>query len=199
MNNLWNYKTYKQNRSDFLKTSYDSKNNISLSNSKYDNVVDMDSAKDWYANNVDSNFSKYYLSVDALSIINNQVVFVEFKDCDVRKERKNILQKVHDSISLHCSVTRESVFDVRNCYDFILVYREKKNYSKAFGVKQLTIDIPQDEHPMRRFQKWFSYKAGNWEMILFGFHELQGKLFRGVHTYSESQFAKFLVANGITV
>ncbi len=27
---------------------------------------------------------------------------------------------------------------------------------------------------------------------------IEGRLFRVVHTYSESQFAKFLVANGIT-
>ena len=77
------------------------------------------------------------------------------------------------------------------------MYREKENNSRAYGVRQLSIDMQTDEHPMRHFQKWFSYKAGNWEIILFGFHELQGRLFRVVHTYSESQFAKFLVANGI--
>lgn len=196
MINLWDYEAFSKSQSDFKHTSYDSDNEVWLSDSEYDEVVSLDDTK------ADIDELKDFMSMDALSKINQQLYFVEFKNQKIDHFlRKEIIDKANGSVNIYCSVTRESFMQVIHEYECIVVYAKKKNSSRPYGVKQIEFVSNSSDlsiSSMRVFGDYFLAKAKT-EIVRFGMHEMQGRYFRAVHTYDEKRFARFLRDNGILV
>lgn len=164
-------------RSTLKETSFDSAKNEYMIESN-DEVVDFDLVKRKYTNGLGLS-EDCAKSVDALFEKNGRIVFAEFKNCDIKKKRGAIRDKIYNSILIYCDITGQTVKKLRDNSDFVLVYNGKDN---SYG-------HPGEEHFGYISDKVFKY--ANKREILFGFDKLKGLYFNDVYTMNEREFKDY--------
>ena len=106
-------------------------------------------------------------------------VFVEFKNCPITDRiRKDIRLKLSDSLLIYNDITGTDLSYSREHGEFIIVYSEAKNPSSAEYREKIVSSI------MEKAQE---------ELIRFGFDRHKGSYMKDVHTYTEKQFAEYML------
>lgn len=118
-------------------------------------------------------------SVDALAVIGNQDVFIEFKNGKMCNEKQNVKNKVRDSLLILNDILKWTISDTRENLSFILVYNESKNPCRHSSASQQIIS----NHIMSQ---------ANTEEIKFGLDVFLTLYFKEVHTYTEAEFEAYL-------
>ena len=92
-------------------------------------VVNFDSAKSRYVENLETKLNDTPASVDALHCDPSGIsTFIEFKNGNLDGARyREIHRKVRDSLLLLGDIAKLHIGDTRTNMDFILVYNEQKN------------------------------------------------------------------------
>lgn len=148
-------------------------------------AVDFDMVKRCYANRFGVSEDRI-CSVDGLFSAENSLVFVEFKNGAV--ERRNVKDKIRDSLLIFCDITHETISFTRQNVEFVLVYNEEKNplpnqYTKGIQASG-----------SRRYISKRLAQMGGTEIVLFDLDRYNTLYFKKVHTYSQEEFEIFLSA-----
>lgn len=146
-------------------------------------VISFDTIKTKYANSLNLSEEVAY-SIDALLVkdenIDNGIFFVEFKNGKIDgKMKKNIANKVRDSLLIYNDIQRVPISYMREHAVFILVYNGLKNM----------------EGHHRNYIAQSVMRSANEELIRFDLERFRHLYFREVHTYTENQFERFLEDN----
>ncbi len=150
-------------------------------------AVNFDDVKTKYVNSLGLT-EEFATSFDALlSGKANNLVFIEFKNGDMKNQKRNVKDKIRDGLLIFCDIVGENITYSRKNVDFLLVYNGNKNPLP----NQLTRERPQESISRTIIQKLIMSKA-NKEFILFGLEKFQKLYFREVHTYTELEFEKYL-------
>lgn len=141
-------------------------------------AIDFDLVKRKYANSLGLSEDKAH-SVDAIVITKeeNLEYFIEFKNGKVEgKTKRNIKDKIRDSLLIYSDVTLKNVSYTRKNAIFILVYNEEKNKrgKSLDDIRSHLMDKAQIEE--RRFD----------------LEKFEDIFFKEVHTYTEKQFDNFI-------
>lgn len=126
-------------------------------------------------------------SVDAILNTSNGIVFIEFKNGNMKSERAKVKTKLRDSLLIFGGITGKTITYTRDNIDFILVYNESKNPLP----NQLTRGIVQDSPSRISIAKHIAQK-GKQEFILYDLERFKNLFFRNVHTYTEHEFESFM-------
>ncbi len=178
------YKILEENRSTLKKLSWDNSNNSFMTDSTHE-AVDFDKVKTKYTNNLDLS-EENAKSVDALTVIANEDVFIEFKNGNMKNEKKSVESKIRDSLLILGDIVGCNISQTRETMNFILVYNKEKNPDREQRNSRNLIS----EHIMGK---------ADMEKIRFGLEKFQSLYFKEVHTYDEMQFKKYLEDNNIAV
>ena len=109
------------------KCSYDAAHNEYMTLSELP-VINFDDVKTDYLNHRGYTEEKAH-SVDAIVNGPDQLLYmIEFKNGDIKKERKSIQLKVRDSILLICDICKRSISYTRKEVVFVLVYNEERSH-----------------------------------------------------------------------
>ena len=177
--------TFKDNRNSLRELSKDNSDGIQYMTESMIEAVDFDALKTGYVNALGLS-EEAVSSVDALILTENCQVFVEFKNGDMKNEKRKVKDKVRDSLLLFCDIAKKDISYTRQYMDFVLVYNLEKNPIP----NQLTKGV--QESPSRvDIAKYFSKKAGE-EFIRFELERFKKVYFRNVHTYSSEEFEDYL-------
>lgn len=148
-------------------------------------VLNFDTVKTAYTNSlglsegaacsVDALLFKEQNSTDEGSS-DKSVFFIEFKNGKIESQiKRNIANKVRDSLLIYNDIKKLSVEDMRKQAVFILVYNAAKNPdSSRSSIAQSVMG------------------RANQELIRFNLDRFKGLYFKEVHTYTENQFQSFL-------
>lgn len=161
------------NRETLKECSFDETNNIYMTESKKI-AVNFDKVKRKYLNNM-SLSEENATSVDAIIQNNENDIFIEFKNGKMKGEKRNVKDKIRDSLLILFDLTKENISYSRKNIIFILVYNQSKN--------------PLDSR--QKINQHFSSKAGA-EVIRFDLEKYQTLFFKEVHTYTEKEFEKYI-------
>ena len=93
----------------------------------------------------------------------------------MKGEKRNVKDKIRDSLLILFDLTKENISYSRKNIIFILVYNQSKN--------------PLDSR--QKINQHFSSKAGA-EVIRFDLEKYQTLFFKEVHTYTEEEFEKYI-------
>ena len=147
-------------------------------------AIAFDAVKTDYANSLGLS-EQVAESLDALISTDNAKVFIEFKNGDMKNEKRSVKTKIRDSLLIYCDIVNQSISDTRSECDFILVYNEAKNPVRDHGV----VSIP--ESARVTISKYFIEKSGD-EFIRFDLERFKKLYFREVHTYSIEEFNRYI-------
>lgn len=160
-----------------METSFDDSNNEYMSLSEAD-AFDFDQVKTTYLNSLGKP-EECAKSVDALIEDDSSFAFIEFKNCQITDRiRKDIRLKLSDSLLIYNDITGTDLSYSREHGEFIIVYSEAKNPSSAEYREKIVSSI------MEKAQE---------ELIRFGFDRHKGSYMKDVHTYTERQFAEYIL------
>lgn len=149
------------------------KNNIQYMTMSTVDVVDFDAVKTQYTNALGLS-EENAKSVDALMMAFSEVLFIEFKNGNMKSEKAAVKNKVRDSLLLFCDITQKNIEYTRRNMKFILVYNGSKNCpSRSLIAKHI------------------SEKAKE-PFISFGMEIFKGLYFKEVYTYTELEFDQYL-------
>lgn len=130
----------------------------------------------WFAN-AGGYFSVLFfwgISVDALMMAFSEVLFIEFKNGNMKSEKAAVKNKVRDSLLLFCDITQKNIEYTRRNMKFILVYNGSKNCpSRSLIAKHIS-------------------EKANEPFISFGMEIFKGLYFKEVCTYTELEFDQYL-------
>ena len=105
-------------------------------------AVDFDAVKTEYTNSL--NLSEENAdSVDGMFEANGSLVFVEFKNGNMKNEKAKVKSKIRDSLLIFCDITKTRIDDTRKIAEFILVYNLNKNPLPNQLKKQSVMDLMQ--------------------------------------------------------
>lgn len=150
-------------------------------------AVDFDAVKTEYTNSL--NLSEENAdSVDGMFEANGSLVFVEFKNGNMKNEKAKVKSKIRDSLLIFCDITKTRIDDTRKIAEFILVYNLNKNPLP----NQLKKQSVQESQSRVNIAKYLCQKAGK-EFIRFDLERFQTLYFKAVHTYSKDEFEKNLI------
>lgn len=150
-------------------------------------AVDFDAVKTEYTNSL--NLSEENAdSVDGMFEANGSLVFVEFKNGNMKNEKAKVKSKIRDSLLFFCDITKTRIDDTRKIAEFILVYNLNKNPLP----NQLKKQSVQESQSRVNIAKYLCQKAGK-EFIRFDLERFQTLYFKAVHTYSKDEFEKYLI------
>lgn len=164
---------FKQHLSSLKQTSYDEVNKEYMTEDER-SVVDFDSVKEAYLTSLGCQ-SERISSVDALMQNSAKVIFVEFKNGVMKKEKPKVSSKIKDSLLIFGGLTHSDINYSRENMEFVLVYNEAKN-------PRSSID---------NIRKHFVHCAKD-EDIRFGLSDYKKVYFQDVHTYTEQEFEEYL-------
>lgn len=169
------YDIFIDNISTLKDTSIDDsdKRNIRYMTKTTLDVVNFDDVKTQYTNNLGLS-EESAKSVDTLMWKPDKLLFVEFKNGNMKNEKSIVKNKVRDSLLIFCDIIEKNIGYTRNNMNFILVYNETKNWKSRTDIA-----------------KHFSNKA-NESFILFGMEIFKGLYFKEVYTYTELEFEQYL-------
>lgn len=132
---MLNFQVLKQDynyKATLKKTSYDSTNQIYLSNLPTE-VYDFDKIKEAYVNHMIKTHqglsTNSFRSNDALYLKENKLVFIEFKNGDITSkiEKEKIRSKISESLLILADILNATLKETRKDCCYILVYNKKKN------------------------------------------------------------------------
>lgn len=172
-------------------TSKDDSNNEFMTNCSLQ-VVDFDSAKSRYVEDLETKPKDTPASVDALySDPSGISTLIEFKNGNLSgSKHREIHRKVRDSLLMLGDIAKLHIGDTRAFMDFVLVYNEQKNLAGTETANPAT--KVQESCSRVKIAKHFAEK-GRSEYIRFGLDTFKGYCFRNVHTYTVREFeSKFL-------
>lgn len=147
-------------------------------------VINFDKVKTDYANSFGCS-EESAKSVDAVYQDADMITFIEFKNGKV--EPAAVKNKIRDSLLIFLDIIGKTLEFSREHIDFILVYNQNKNSSKAKMSKTNT----QPKESMVELTKHFLSKADK-EFKMFTLEKYEGIFFRKIHTYTEAEFKNFL-------
>ena len=172
------YDILKNNMKPIKETSLDDTNDIYLTEATCP-VIDFDAVKDTYKINCSLENDAPIKSVDACSIINDDIFFIEFKNGKINsKKKKEIREKIVYSSMILMDVLEVDLNYLRNHSNYIVVYNKDKNPESEeddYGVSDRVFGLAgevKQRFSIQRLEK-FCYKNG--------------------HTYTPEQFDKFFI------
>lgn len=149
-------------------------------------AVDFDKVKTAYVNHLGLS-EETATSVDALAYVASHLALIEFKNGEMKSEKRKVKDKIRDSLMILCDISGKTISDTRKNLDFILVYNQNKNPLP----NQFKKGIIQESPSRTSIGKYFSQKGGQ-EYILFDLERYKTLYFREVHTYSKEEFERYI-------
>lgn len=149
-------------------------------------AVNFDAVKTIYTNALNLS-EENAASVDGLFEVSEHLVFIEFKNGDMKNQKRKVKDKIYNSLLMFCDITKKHISDTREWLEFILVYNINKNPLP----NQIKKSQVQESPSRTNIAKHFSGKA-NEEFIRFGLEKFKVLYFSDVHTYSEVEFKEYL-------
>lgn len=166
-------------------------NNIQYMTASEAQAIDFDGVKERYEHDLGL-IGEHASSVDAILTTPESIVFIEFKNGNMKAEKAKVKTKLRDSLLIFGDITEKTITYTRQKVDYILVYNEQKNPLP----NQLTRHVEQDV-PSRRFIAKHIAQKGKQEFILYDLERFKKLYFREVHTYTQHEFDAFLHSHGI--
>lgn len=162
-------------------------------------AINFDKAKENYIK--DMALHSTPLSNDALLIINGRLMFIEFKDGNMKKEIFDVRRKIFESLLIFLDIINETIKYSRNNISYILVYNEEVNekYIKEI-IEERKMEVSKrlgknevlESSAFNFISKTISNYA-NYQMDIFGLEKQFKKLyFKDVYTYNKEEFENFL-------
>lgn len=188
MINLKCYPIFSNNLSNLKELSKDTSNSddIQYMTEYQVEAVNFDAVKTEYANSLEMS-EEVASSCDALLEMPESLVFIEFKNGSMKNAKRNVKDKIRDSLLIFCDIVNQNISATRESLDFILIYNIFKN--------PLPNKMTRDEHSNSSSRdaigKYFMKKGHN-ELILFDLERFKNIYFREVHTYSKEEFAHYM-------
>lgn len=182
------YEIFRENRQtlrELSKDDSDPSNLLYMTESEI-TAVDFDTVKTKYVNQLGLS-EETAASVDAMVCGAETITFIEFKNGNMKNEKRRVKDKLRDSLLIFCDITKKNISYTRQNVDFILVYNIEKNPPP----NQLTKDTVQPAPSRDAIAKYFLQKAKQ-EFILFGLEQYKKLYFREIHTYSQKEFENYL-------
>lgn len=179
MSRLIDIDIFRNNIISLKDASYDDKNNCYMTLDNME-VIDFDKVKREYLNNLGLS-EECSKSVDAIIDFNENFILIEFKNGKMKNEKKDVKEKIKDSLLIFGDVIGETVSSIRNDAKFILVYNASKNESKNSKIE---------------ISKRVSHLARE-EIIRFDLEKYKGLYFQEIHTYTEKEFEEYIKENKI--
>lgn len=186
MMDLESYPILRDNRKSLRETSRDDSDpkNIQYMTASEASVVNFDLVKRSYANRLGLS-EEAMTSVDAILPLADRIVFVEFKNGEVRN--RSIKDKARDSLLVFLDIIGENITFSRSNIDFVVVYNLEKNPLP----KQVQKGKLQETPSRVSIAEHFMEKADE-ELIRFDLERYERLYFRSVHTYSKERFEEYL-------
>lgn len=155
--------------------SHDSEHNVSMTYSTK-RAVSFDKVKTSYLNA--KHLSDHlFKSCDALYSHSSGHTLIEFKNGDISKKANETRIKLADSLLILGDIKNINIISVsKNEMEFILVYNDLAN------------GITKSQNQIHNHLSELS----NIEFILFGLGRYKGTFFKDVHTYTASEFDKYI-------
>ncbi|HHT24825.1 MAG TPA: hypothetical protein GXZ76_04830 [Clostridiaceae bacterium] len=168
------YKIFKDNIQSLKKISEDTTNHEFMCELEIE-AVNFDMVKRMYVNSLylSEDNSK---SVDALLFHGENSIFIEFKNGDMHNQKREVKEKIKDSLLIFCDIIDKNISHTRKKLDFVLVYNSEKN-PKSVNLKLITDHL--------------NAKA-NREEIRFGLEEYPKLYFNNIHTYDKIEFENYI-------
>ena len=199
MRNLNDHPLFASHRTMLKKASYYNRAGVKgyMTDSSLD-VVAFDRIKNNYCKEYE--LSKLPKSNDALfEDDKGNYVFVEFKNGFIGKKIVFELQKkIYDSVFIFSGVTSLGIPALRESLNYILVYNDKANCGNEDKVlqekyKNTVSSSPSFDRIAKTTAKWAKR-----EYVCFGLSFFKGFCFKEVHTYTQSEFERYLESIGAT-
>lgn len=184
------YKIFSDNLSNLKEISKDDsdKENIDYMTDSLKEAVNFDAVKTEYTNGLNLS-EENATSVDGIFEMSNHLIFIEFKNGNMKNQKRSVKDKIRDSLLIFCDITGKQVKDTREWLEFILVYNVEKNPMPHQVTKEET--EVQESVSRTNIAKYFSSKAKK-EFIRFDLEKFKDLYFYDVHTYSKEEFAEYL-------
>lgn len=120
------YPEIKMHQGTLSECSYDAEHDENMSTSDL-HVINFDNVKTAYLNSYGYSEVKAK-SVDAIAKGNDDVTYlIEFKNGDIKREKKSIPIKIRDSILIICDICHCNISKTRKDVVFVLVYNEERS------------------------------------------------------------------------
>ena len=152
----------------------DTLKNLSLDNSNGEKIYMTDSQI--VALDFDKIKTNYASSVDALFDDDNNKLFIEFKNGNLKKQYSKIRAKARDSILIYGEIKDKTLNEFRHNYSFMLVYNSEIN--KTEKSKEY---ISKSVHNLAKEHE-----------VFFGMNVLKKVFFKEVYTLDKNEFEEFL-------
>lgn len=186
MMNLEDYPVFRENKETLKETSKDDRE---LSNIQYMveiemEVINFDQVKQHYVNALGLS-ENHAASVDAVVQFTDHIAFIEFKNGKVNN--RNVKDKIRDSLLMFSDITGQTISQLRETLDLIVVYNQERNPLP----NQLKKDGIQESLSRTAIADHIAGKAKE-EHILFDLERYKKLYFREVHTYAKEKFVRYL-------
>lgn len=180
------YDIFKERKKSLKELSIDDSDpeNIQYMTDSEIKAIDFDKVKDFYESNLEL-IGGVASSVDAISHTQDSIVFIEFKNGNMKNEKAKVKVKIRDSLLIFGDITDKTISYTREKVEFVLVYNEDKNPLP----NQYTRDIPFS--PSRMFISKQIAQLGKTEFVLFDLEKFKKLYFKDVHTYSQEEFKEY--------
>lgn len=187
-------------KSTLTKTSFNQEANKAMINSSIE-VIDFDKAKCKYIQGKDVGITP--TSNDALWIKEDELVFVEFKDGNMRSEIYKVKRKNFESLLIFLDIIEETISFSRASITYILVYNEensKKYIDKIIKERMLKEqELQKDEVLESSAFDSIANVLGDLSkhnMDIFGLRQqFKNMYFKEVYTFTKSEFKKYILEN----
>ncbi|HIS55171.1 MAG TPA: hypothetical protein IAB48_00725 [Candidatus Fimimorpha excrementavium] len=156
-------------------------------------AINFDGVKEDYIKNLE--LSEFPKSNDALMEEGDGTpVFVEFKNGFMdRAKQFGLRKKIYDSVLIFTDITSARISDMRKNMKYILVYNEGVNQTNNLDetLKKKQRNMVQPSVSFDSFAKKIGQYAKS-EYICFGLTIFKNYCFKEVHTFTETEFEKYL-------
>lgn len=171
MNEWSNIEIFSNNKSTLKETSYDDANDVFMTESEFE-VIDFDDVKEQYLLSKNSRIEELK-SADALLNCDQRIVFVEFKNGSMNREKQGIREKMKDSMFILADLLSCTIDYIRDNVTFVIIYNKRKN--------------PRTSQSMDKFADIVS-RLGHDRICRFGFDGYRNLYFKKIITYNDEQF-----------
>lgn len=135
-------------------------------------------------------------SNDALVKVNDEYIFIEFKNGNMQNCLKEVRPKLYDSLFIFLDIIKETISFSRRKIIYILVYNEKNSEdfinARKNNQKQMSASEIQDSKSFDYISNAIGQLA-NYEMDIFDLRKkFQSFLFKEVHTFTATQFDDYI-------
>lgn len=174
--NLDEYNLFNDSKATLKETSADTRDNATTEYMVYSEmeVINFDVVKTKYMNSLSAS-EECAKSCDALAQINNDIIFIEFKNGSMKTKKKNVRDKIRDSLLIFGDITGKTLSYTRKNLVFVLVYNPEQN--------------PPEKPSLNRIIDNINQRAAT-ETIRFELGKLKGVYFRDIHTYTPEEFER---------